>query len=311
MCLDELREKEILITGGAGFIGSHLSTHLVQTNNVRVLDSFVSGSRSNIPDGVTVIKGDIRDTQTLSTAIEDVDIVFHEAALVSVEQSIQNPLTSHRINVDATQTLFEQARKRNIRVVVASSAAIYGHPDSVPINENHSKQPLSPYGLEKLTIDHYARMYCDLYDLDTVSLRYFNVYGPGQVAGDYSGVISAFIDQALAGNDITVHGTGEQTRDFVYVDDIIQANCKAASTPEIGQSYNIGSGESVTIRELAELIRNITDSSSDIIHTEPRDGDINQSKADISKAKSKLGYEPTVSLREGLKRTVDWYLDKQ
>lgn len=307
MCMRELRGKKILVTGGAGFIGSHLSTHLIEENDVCVLDSFISGSRSKIPDRATVIEGDIRDSQILATAIESVDIVFHEAALVSVKQSIREPQKSHRINVNATQSLLEHARSHDVRVVIASSAAIYGHPNSVPISEDHPKKPLSPYGLEKLTVDHYAQMYHDLYNLDTIALRYFNVYGPGQVAGDYTGVISAFINQALSGENITVHGTGEQTRDFVYIDDVVQANCGAASTVNVGESYNIGSSESVTIRRLAELIRDIADSNSDIVHTEPRKGDIKQSEADISKAKNGLNYEPATSLSEGLKQTIDWY----
>jgi len=181
----------------------------------------------------------------------------------------------------------------------------------VPITEDHPNEPTSPYGLDKLATDHYARLYNDLYDLETVALRYFNVYGPGQVAGDYSGVISVFIDQALSGEDITVHGDGEQTRDFVYIDDVVQANLKAATTDAVGEAYNVGTGESVTVRKLAELIQDITDTDSDIVHMDARTGDIEYSEADISKANEHLEYEPTVSLREGLEQTVKWYREEQ
>ncbi|MFC6719910.1 NAD-dependent epimerase/dehydratase family protein [Natrialbaceae archaeon GCM10025810] len=167
--------------------------------------------------------------------------------------------------------------------MLASSAAVYGHPQSIPITEADANEPTSPYGLDKLASDHYARLDHDLYGLETVALRYFNVYGPGQVAGDYSGVISVFIDQALSGEEITIHGDGEQTREFVYVDDVVQANVKAATTDAVGEAYNIGTGESVTIRELAELIQDITDTDADIVHTEARPGDIDHSEADISK----------------------------
>lgn len=302
--------RTILVTGGAGFIGSHLSKSLVDGNDVRILDSLTTGSQTNVPDGAELIKGDLRNEEVLARATNGIDLIFHEAALVSVQGSIEAPITSHDINVDATLSLLESARDEDARVILASSAAIYGPPERVPIIENNRKEPTSPYGLEKLVIDHYAGLYHDLYDLETVPLRYFNAYGPGQVAGDYSGVISVFIDQALSGEDITVNGDGNQTRDFVYIDDIVQANCKAATTDKVGEAYNIGTGESITIRKIAELIQDITDTNSDIAHTEPREGDIEHSEADISKAKTGLKYEPTVSLREGLKQTIDWYQER-
>ncbi|SIS10587.1 NAD-dependent epimerase/dehydratase family protein [Natronorubrum thiooxidans] len=307
MTTDRPTDKTILITGGAGFIGSHLSTALVDDNDIRVLDSLTTGSRENVPTGATLIEGDLRDEDALARATDGVDLIFHEAALVSVQGSVEAPLTSHEINVDATLDVLEAARNEDARVVLASSAAIYGHPEQVPITETDPKSPTSPYGLDKLTIDHYAHQYHDLYDLETVALRYFNAYGPGQVAGDYSGVISVFIDQALSDEEITVYGEGDQTRDFVYIDDIVRANQKAATTDAVGDAYNIGTGESVTIRELAELIQEITDTDSDIVHMDARTGDIEHSEANISKAQNQLDYEPTVSLREGLEQTVTWY----
>jgi UDP-glucose 4-epimerase len=253
------------------------------------------------------MEGDIRDEETIQRATEDIDLVFHEAGLVSVEQSIEQPMQSHAINVDATLSLLERARESDARIVLASSAAIYGHPDRVPIAEADTKTPSSPYGLEKLTIDHYARQYHNLYGLDTVVLRYFNVYGPGQPPNDYSGVISIFLEQALNNEPITVHGDGGQTRDFVYIDDIVQANLLAATTEQTGAAYNIGAGESVTIRELAETIVDVTDSDSEIVYTEGREGDIRHSEADITAAEIQFGYDPSVSLREGIERTIDWF----
>ncbi|WP_255171269.1 NAD-dependent epimerase/dehydratase family protein [Natrononativus amylolyticus] len=304
MDISGLTDQTVLITGGAGFIGGHLADHLVSNNDVRIVDSFTTGSRANVPKETTCLDGDICDRKTIERATADVDLIFHEAALVSVQQSVEAPEKSHAINVRATLSLLERARKIDARVVLASSAAIYGHPEQIPIRETDAKTPSSPYGLEKLTIDHYARQYHDLYGLDTVALRYFNVYGPRQSAGDYSGVISIFLEQAQNDDPITIYGDGEQTRDFVYVDDVVQANLLAADSDHSGEAYNVGTGESVTINELAETIVDVTDSNSDIVHTEEREGDIRHSEPDISKIQTDLGYEPTVSLKEGLEKTI-------
>lgn len=298
-------DRTILVTGGAGFIGSHLAATLVADNDVRIFDSLTSGTRTNIPTGATLIEGDIRNSESLARAIDGVDLIFHEAALVSVQRSTEIPLTSHGVNVTATLELLEAARNENARVVLASSAAIYGQPNQLPIEEGDTKTPTSPYGIEKLTIDHYGRLYHDLYGLDTVVLRYFNAYGPRQTASDYSGVISIFLQQARNDEPLTIHGDGEQTRDFVFVDDIVQANLLAAETDAVGNAYNIGTGHSVTIHELAETIIEITDSSSEIVYSDGRDGDIRHSEPTIEKAEDKLGYEPRVSLTDGLKRTAN------
>lgn len=298
-------DQTILVTGGAGFIGSHLAAALVDDNDVRIFDSLTSGARTNIPAGATLIEGDIRNSESLARAIEGVDLIFHKAALVSVQRSIEMPLTSHDVNVTATLELLEAARNENARVVLASSAAIYGQPTQLPIEEEDPKTPTSPYGLEKLTIDHYARQYHDLYGLDTVVLRYFNAYGPRQTASDYSGVISIFLQQARNDEPLTIHGDGKQTRDFVFVDDIVHANLLAAETDTTGDAYNIGTGHSVTIRELAETVIEITDSSSEIVYSDDRDGDIRHSKPAIEKAEDELGYEPRVSLTEGLEQTTN------
>lgn len=303
-------EQKIVVTGGAGFIGSQIAESFLPDNEVVVLDNLTSGSSRNVPDAATLIEGDIRNVDDVDAATKDADVIFHEAALVSVTASVEDPKESHAINIEGTLNVLEAARQHDARVVLASSAAIYGPPEAVPITEDHPKHPGSPYGLEKLAVDQYARIYNDLYGLETVPLRYFNVYGPGQTGGDYAGVISVFIEQALAGDDITVHGDGEQTRDFVFIDDIIEANRRASTTDSVGEPFNIGTGDSITIRELAELIRDVTDSDSDIVHTEGRSADIKQSRADITKATEQLEYEPTTSIQDGIEQTVEWYLDQ-
>lgn len=297
---------DVLVTGGAGFIGNHLTNELTKNNTVHVLDSLRTSTADNLPDAVEFHHEDVRDSTTLANLAEQVDVIFHQAALVSVDESIDHPQESHSINVEGTLSVLEAARKHDTRVVLASSAAIYGHPETIPISEEHPKEPTSPYGLDKLTADQYARLYHELYGLDTVALRYFNVYGPRQT-GDYAGVISVFLEQALNDDPITVHGDGDQTRDFVHVDDIVQANLDAARTDNVGEAYNIGTGESHTIRELAELVQELTDTNSEIVHTDAREGDIDQSQANVSKASELIGYEPTVSFSEGLERTVDWF----
>ncbi|KYH26762.1 ADP-L-glycero-D-manno-heptose-6-epimerase [Halalkalicoccus paucihalophilus] len=295
----------VLVTGGAGFIGSHLTDALVSDHEVTVLDDFSSGHRSNLHPAAGVVEGDIRDAEVLEDAAADADVIFHQAASVSVDRSIEDPEYSHAVNVDATLSLLEAARKHDARCVLASSAAIYGQPESVPIPESAPKTPESPYGIEKLSIDQYARVYNDLYDLPTVVLRYFNAYGPRQTAGDYSGVISVFLDQARTGEPITVHGDGSQTRDFVHVSDIVRANLLAMETEYVGEAYNVGTGETTTIDDLARTVRDVTGSDSEVVYTEGRDGDIDRSRAEIEKAREHLGYEPTVALEDGLRTLVD------
>ena len=300
----DIQGQTILVTGGAGFIGSHIVDQLVEANEVRILDNCSTGRVENIPESATFIEGDIRDSRTLSRAIDGADLVFHEAAQVSVSRSVTSPQTSHDVNARATIQLLECARNEDARVVVASSAAIYGEPDRIPVSEEQHKTPSSPYGTEKLMLDHYARLYHELYSLPTVALRYFNVYGPRQTAGDYSGVISVFKDQAEAGKPITIEGNGKQSRDFVHVEDVVQANLLAATTDSVGEAYNIGTGERATISELATTFRDVVDSKSKIVHTDPRSGDVRHSCADISKAHDILNYRPSVSLAAGIEGLV-------
>lgn len=295
-----LSDTRVLVTGGAGFVGSHLAGRLAPENEVVVVDSLESGDRCRVPPGATFVEADVRDADAMAEAVTDVDVVFHQAAVVSVAASVDDPKATHGTNVDGTLAVLEAAREADARVVLASSAAVYGRPERVPIPESAPKRPQSPYGLEKLAVDHYARLYHDLYGLETVALRYFNVYGPGQRGGDYSGVVETFLEQALADDPITVHGAGTQTRDFVHVDDVVDANCRAATTDRVGEAYNVGTGSAVSVRELADLVRDATGSNAEVVHTDPRAGDIERSCADISKARDALGFEPTVPLREGL-----------
>jgi len=296
--------RTVLVTGGAGFIGSHLASALEPADRVRVLDDLSSGRRERVPDHATLIEGDVRDPDAVERAAAGADVIFHQAAVVSVDRSIEVPRASHAVNVGGTLELLEAARREDARFVCASSAAVYGSPDELPIREGDPKRPRSPYGIEKLAVDHYCQRYHDLYGLETVALRYFNVYGPGQSGGQYSGVIDVFTRQAVAGDAITVHGDGAQTRDFVHVRDVVDANLRAATTGTVGEAMNVATGESVTIRELAELIRDRTGSDSPIRLTEPREGDVRHSRADVAKAARVLGYEPTVSIEAGLGRLV-------
>ncbi|WP_411965993.1 NAD-dependent epimerase/dehydratase family protein [Haloferax sp. YSMS24] len=304
--MQNIRGQTILVTGGAGFIGSHIVDALVENNEVRILDNLSSGVASRIPDSATLFEGDIRDPEIVREATDGVNIIFHQAAVVSVSKSVEDPVMCHDVNSTATLRLLESARRENARVVLASSAAIYGHPNTVPISEEEPASPTSPYGLQKHSLDRYAQLYNELYGVDTVVLRYFNVYGPRQTKGDYSGVITVFLEQALAGDPITVNGDGQQTRDFVFVDDVVQANLSAATTESVGEAYNIGTGNGITIGELAETIRDVTSSGSPIVHIDPRPGDIRYSCADTSSAQSNLGYVPRVSLDEGLERLLTY-----
>jgi UDP-glucose 4-epimerase len=301
----ELNDRNVLVTGGAGFVGGYLTRALAPDNDVTVLDDLSTGRRERVPDEATLVEGDICDDETLETTVGEADVVFHEAAVAGVPASIREPVRTNRVNVAATVKLFDVARQHDTRVVLASSAAVYGEPETVPVTEEQPLEPSSPYGVDKLAIDHYARVFAEQYDLPVVPLRYFNIYGQRTGPNPYSAVIDVFLEQARAGDPITVHGSGEQTRDFVHVDDVVQANLRAATTDEVGVAYNVGTGTSVSIARLAELVRDVTDSDSPITHEEERPGDISESEADVSRARERLGYEPTVDLRTGLARLAD------
>lgn len=292
-----MSEQRVLVTGGSGFIGGAIADSYRNEANVRILDV---DPDPVAPADIEVIDGDVRDPETVDAAMAGVDVVFHEAARVSVSASIDDPLESHAINATGTLQVLEAAREHDARAVVASSAAVYGDPDGVPVTETDSLDPTSPYGMNKLAVDHYVRLYNDLYGLEAVALRYFNVYGPGQPGGDYAGVIDVFFDQARNGDPLTVHGDGQQTRDFVHIDDVVRANRLAAETDRVGRAFNVGTGDSVTIERLAELVRDTVGSDPPIVHTDPREGDIRHSRADTTRATNELGFDATVDLVDGL-----------
>ena len=299
-----LSDRQVLITGGAGFVGSHIAATLAPDNDVWVLDNFSTGERSNVPAGVNVIEGNVRDETTIDAALSNVDVVYHEAAMVSVPESVEHPVNCHDLNGSATVQLLDCARRHDVRVILASSAAVYGNPESVPITEATTTDPTSPYGFEKRLSEQYAQFYTDTYGLPTVPLRYFNVYGPRGLDGEYAGVIGTFVRQAQSGNPLTVEGDGEQTRDFVHVDDVVRANLLAATTDAVGQPFNVGTGHSVTINHLAETVRDVVGEEVPIEHVPPRADDIERSEADLQNSRDLLGFDPMVSLRDGLERTL-------
>jgi UDP-glucose 4-epimerase len=297
---DTVRGATVLVTGGAGFVGSHLARALAGVCDVRVIDDLSAGTRSRVPDDVMFVEGDLRDTGALVPAAEGVDYVFHQAGLASVPESVRKPVESHGRNVDATLDVLEAARRNDARVVFASSVAVYGEPETTPIPEEHPTEPTSPYGVDKLAADHYTRLYHDRYGLETVALRYFNVFGPGQDAG----VISSFAQRARAGEPLVVEGDGGQTRDFVHVDDVVRANLAAATTDGVGRAYNVGTGESIRIDDLAALIRELAGADVEIRHVDGRPDDVEQSCAEISRARQLLGFGPQVTLEGGLAELV-------
>lgn len=299
-----------LITGGCGFIGSHIAEELLKNpeNMVIIIDNLSSGYVKNIEhikDRVEFIEGDIRDFSKILHAIEGVDYVFHEAALVSVFDSINRPLDNHSINLTGTLNVLEGARRNKVkRVVLASSAAVYGNDPVLPKIETMVPCPLTPYGIAKIGKEYYGKIYSELYNLPVISLRYFNVFGPRQdPSSPYSGVISKFTDNILSGSPPVIFGDGLQTRDFVFVKDVVKANILAINSKKIkgGEVFNIATGISENLITLLKIINNITGKNIKAIYKEEREGDIRHSAADITKAREILGYEPSFTLEDGMK----------
>jgi UDP-glucose 4-epimerase len=296
-----------LVTGGAGFIGSHISDRLLADGHrVRILDNFSTGKQENIPDStdVEVIEGDVGNYDTVRTAMEQVDIVYHEAAIASVAETVGNPLASERVNYRGTLNILEAARHTGVkRVILACSAAVYGDLPELPKQESMAVKPLSPYAVDKLASEQACQMYTHLYGLETVSLRYFNVFGPRQdPSSPYSGVISIFSDYLGQGKQPTIYGDGEQTRDFVYISDVVEANIKAATAPSAaGKAINIATGGKLSINALLKSICDLKGQPFEPLYKPGRQGDIKHSRANISAASELLDWEPVVAFEDGLR----------
>src|SRR5712691_2655271 len=301
-----------LVTGGAGFIGSHIASALVASGaRVRVIDDLSTGHRENladIPGEVDFVQGSLADDQSLQRALEDVELVFHEAAIPSVPRSVENPRETHTACVDATFSLLLASRDKKVRrIVYAASSSAYGDQPTLPKIESMLPEPLSPYAVAKLVGEQYCQVFTRVYGLETVSLRYFNVFGPRQdPSSQYSGVISRFISALLSGERPVIYGDGKQSRDFTYVDNVVEANLKAAETTRgVGQIINIANGERVSLNQLLEQLKDLTGRREAVAdYHEPRAGDVKHSLADISRARDFLGFEPRVDLRTGLQLTI-------
>ncbi len=301
-----------LVTGGAGFIGSHLvDTLLASGRSVRVLDNFSTGHRANLPAGIDIVEGSITDLATVEAATKDCEVVFHLAALASVAKSVEDPLTSHAICATGTLNVLEAARRHQVhRVVYAASASAYGGAsDPAGQSEETPLMALSPYAAAKLAGEYYCEAFAHTYGLETVRLRFFNVFGPRQRADSpYSGVIAIFTAALVAGRSPTIFGDGLQSRDFVSVADVAQALLQAADVPGVsGRVYNVGTGSSVTLLELLAALNEALGTNLIANHGPERAGDIRHSRARIERISAELGYKPTVSLRDGLRQTMNWY----
>lgn len=304
-----------LVTGGAGFIGSHIAGALAQRGaKVRIIDNLSTGYEKNVEavgGKVDFMHADVGDERALKTALSDVELVFHEAAIPSVPRSVDRPSETHQASVDATFKLLLAARDHKVRrVIYAASSSAYGDQPELPKREDMRPAPLSPYAVAKLVGEYYCQVFTRVYGLETVSLRYFNVFGPRQdPTSQYSGVISRFMSALMTGELPVIYGDGEHSRDFTYIANVIDANLRAAeSTAAVGEIINIANGHRTTLNELLETMKTVT-GRSDVKaqHEPPRAGDVRDSLADLTRARALLGYEPRVSLEEGLKLTFDWW----
>ncbi|MGE5265720.1 MAG: SDR family oxidoreductase [Acidobacteriota bacterium] len=310
--------KRALVTGGAGFIGSHLAEGLLKQGfQVRVLDNFATGRRDNlgqVANDIELMEGDVRNLTTVRTAVRNVDVVFHEAALPSVERSVKNPLESNEVNIAGTLNVLVAARDANVgRVVYAASSAAYGNAAALPKEESMTPDPLSPYAIGKLAGEQYMKVFTQLYGLSTVSLRYFNVFGPRQdPTTQYAGVIAKFTTCALEGKPYPVYGDGEQSRDFTYVENVVLSNLLAAEAPlDHSPLLNIAYGERTTLNQILKMLNEVTNQNLPAHYGPERAGDVRHSHANLERAKKVLGYAPKVDVREGLRRTLEWYREQK
>jgi UDP-glucose 4-epimerase len=301
-----------LVTGGAGFIGSHIVRRLVREGaEVRVVDDLSTGLLARLEglrDSIQYVQADLADDQITGDLVAGVDYVLHQAAVPSVQRSVSDPLGTNRANVTATLNLLESCRKAGVRrFVYAASSSAYGDTEVLPKIEEMPPNPLSPYALQKLVGERYCKLYCDLYGLETVSLRYFNVFGPDQDPhSEYSAVIPKFISKLLAKEPIVVYGDGEQTRDFTYVDNVVEANLLAVqATKATGKVLNVGCGERISLNRLITLLEKFVGVKGKVTYGPSKPGDVRHSLADISLARRLLGYEPKIMVQEGLRRTLE------
>jgi nucleoside-diphosphate-sugar epimerase len=302
-----------LVTGGAGFIGSHLAEELQRRGHrIRVADSLITGKRSNLDHvpGVEFLEGDLADMDVAQRAVEGCDYVLHQAAIPSVPRSVKDPVTSNRANVDATLNVLVAARDAGVRrLVFAGSSSAYGDTPTLPKHEEMPAHPLSPYALQKVVGEQYLQLFTRLYGLETVSIRYFNVFGPRQdPSSPYSGVISVFATALLEGRPPTIYGDGEQTRDFTYVANVVDGVLRSCEAPgAAGEVINVATGGRISLNTLFDSMRRMIGSEVRPIYAERRAGDVRDSQADIGKAERLLGYRPLVSFEDGLRATIDWY----
>jgi nucleoside-diphosphate-sugar epimerase len=308
--------SKVLITGGAGFIGHHLTRRLLRMSyEVVVLDNFKTGKMQNISPHLKnapfkLVVGDVRNKKVIRNAMNGVDAVVHLAALISVEESFKNPIETHNVNVTGTLNVLEEAARMNIeKFIYASSTAVYGDGNPLPLREGYPPKPLSPYATSKVSAEYYCEMFHRSYRLKTVILRYFNVYGPGQENNPYSGVIAKFLSNALSGAPIVIHGDGKQTRDFIYIDDVVEATILALeSSDAVGQTFNICTGTPVSINELATIVKELMRKDLKITYDKPRKGDIRDNYGDPSKAFEILKFKAKNNLKEGIKKYISFYL---
>jgi len=311
---------KVLVTGGAGFIGSNLVKSLLQDERftyVRVLDNLATGFEKNIKEffdhpKFNFYKGDIRNYQDCLKACENIDRISHQAALGSVPRSIKDPLTTNDVNITGTLNIYNAAREKNIdRIIYAASSSTYGDNETLPKKEDDIGNPLSPYAVTKYVMELYARVFKDLYNIDFIGFRYFNVFGPKQdPEGAYAAVIPLFFKHAIQGSDPTINGDGSYSRDFTYVSNVVQANILALTTEDktgLNEVYNVACGERNDLNALWSYIKEITNSTSNAKYGENREGDIPHSLADISKVQAKLKYDPKIKIEEGLNNSSDWY----
>jgi nucleoside-diphosphate-sugar epimerase len=301
-----------LVTGGAGFIGSHLAEELVRRgHSVRVVDNLVTGKRRNLDhlSGVEFIEGDLSDPAIAERAARGMEYVLHQAAIPSVPRSVKDPVTSNRANIDASLNILVAARDAQVkRLVYAGSSSAYGDTPTLPKREDMPANPLSPYALQKLVAEMYCQLFTRLYGFETVTIRYFNVFGPRQDPGSpYSGVISLFATALLGGRQPVIYGDGEQTRDFTYVANVVDGVLRACEAPKVtGEVINVATGGRISLNELLRTMNRVAGTNLEALYHEPRAGDVRDSQADITKARTLLGYTPGVGLEEGLKRTLEW-----